>query len=343
MSLRASDFDYSYPEDLIASRPAEPRDSSRLLALSRATGERRHMIFRELPSLLSPGDCLVLNRTKVFACRLLGRKSTGGRVDVLLVREFGPGRWAALSSGLKTGQKLEFPPDLGATVSGLNDEGEYELTFSRQDVRTWLEEHGHAPLPPYILKLKDKGGSREELERYQTVYARDQGSIAAPTAGLHFTTEVFEALEKRGVVTAFVTLHVGRGTFRPIQAENADEHQMLPEWYSMAPEEAAKVHAAREARKRVVAVGTTSTRTLETLASRPDGFGPGEGWSSLYICPPYEWRIVTGLVTNFHLPRSTPLMLAAAFAGKDNLLAAYKEAVEMKYRLYSFGDAMVIL
>lgn len=341
MTLRAADYDYEYPEELIAAKPAEPRDSSRLLVLDRETGARRHLHFRDLPSLLSPGDCVVVNRTKVTPCRLIGKKASGGKADLLLVKELGPAKWTALASGLKLGQALLFEPGLQATVGPVSAEGEYELTFNLTDLRPWLADHGHAPLPPYILKrqMDRTDAAREHLERYQTVYARDQGSIAAPTAGLHFTPAVFKALAVAGVQVAYLTLHVGRGTFRPITAESADEHVMLPEWFKLEPSEAEKISAA----KRVIAVGTTSTRTLETLAARPEGFGPGEGWSSLYIYPGYQWKIVGGLITNFHLPRSTPLMLAASFAGRETLLEAYRDAVALKYRLYSFGDAMLIL
>ncbi len=338
MTVRAADYDYEYPEELIATQPAQPRDSSRLLALDRAAGLRRHLVFRDLPKLLSPGDCVVLNRTKVLSCRLAGKKSTGGKAELLLVKELAPGRWSALASGLKRGGRLEFPGGLTAVVEGLSSEGEYELSFSRPDMAAYLDEHGLTPLPPYILKKK-KQTTAYDAARYQTVYARDRGSIAAPTAGLHFTPELLAELEQKGVKVAYVTLHVGRGTFRPITAEDASSHKMLPEWYRLEPDQAAVISRA----KRVVAVGTTVTRTLETLARRPEGFGPGEGESELYLYPGAEFKVVRALITNFHLPRSTPLMLAAAFAGREKLLAAYREAVEMRYRLYSYGDAMLIL
>ena len=339
--LPAAGFDYEYPEDLVSSQPAEPRDSSRLLVLDRRSLARRHLIFSDLPGLLSPGDCLVLNRTKVFMCRLLGKKSTGGKIEMLLTRELSPGLWAVLSSGLKAGQTLHFGGDAQAKVEGLNSDGEYLISFDRSDVRGYLETHGLAPLPPYITKRKSP--SRCDNERYQTVFAKHLGSIAAPTAGLHFTPALLEALRAKGVSLAYVTLHVGRGTFKPIQGENAAAHIMLPECYSVEPDQAAIIAAAKAAGRRVVSVGTTSTRTLETLAARLEGFGPGEGESSLYIYPGYQWKLIDALLTNFHLPRSTPLMLAAAFAGKDALLATYKEAIAMKYRLYSYGDAMLIL
>lgn len=325
-------FDYEYPEELIASRPAEPRDASRLLVLRRDGGAVEHRLFRDLPEYLGPGDCLVLNETKVFACRLVGRKSTGGKAELLLVHEAGPGRWTALASGLKAGHKLKFPGGLTAEVLGLTADGEYELALSRSDVPAYLAEHGLAPLPPYILKRKPDDA--EARERYQTVYAREEGSIAAPTAGLHFTPALLDSLRAKGVTIAKITLHVGRGTFRPITAGDARAHVMLPERYFVGDEASALIKAAR----RVVSVGTTSTRTLETT-----GGEPGAGETSLYITPGHRWRVVGALITNFHLPRSTPLMLASAFAGRERLLAAYREAVRLRYRLYSYGDAMLIV
>ena len=339
--LPVADFDYDYPEELIATSPAEPRDSSRLLVLDRAAGTIVHAVFRELPRFLKAGDCLVLNRTKVMPFRLVGKKSTGGKADLLLVRELGPASWTALASGFKAGQTLVFPGGMTARVEGLTPEGEYRLTFASPDVRPYLAEHGLPPLPPYIAKKRT--ASREDAGRYQTVYARDEGSIAAPTAGLHFTPELLRTLNAEGVQTAWVTLHVGRGTFRPISGEDANAHEMLPERYEAEEAESSKMLAARARGGRLVAVGTTSTRTLETLAARPQGLGCGAGESALYITPGYQFRAVDALLTNFHLPRSTPLMLAAAFAGRERLLCAYRDAVSRRYRLFSFGDATLIL
>jgi S-adenosylmethionine:tRNA ribosyltransferase-isomerase len=336
MTLPLSDYDFPFPEELIAKEAAEPRDSSRLMVVDRATGARQHRVFRELPRFLEAGDCVVLNDTKVMSCRLQGKKSTGGKADMLLVKELEPGLWAALASGMKRGGLLEFPGGLGATIEGLNEAGEYLVRFTRPDMLAYFEEHGHAPLPPYIAKGRAPMDS--DRARYQTVYARDKGSIAAPTAGLHFTDGVLKALEENGVKVARLTLHVGRGTFRPIQSEDAASHQMLEEWFSLSESEAAKIKAA----KRVVSVGTTSTRTLESLAARPEGFGAGSGWTSLYITPGRPFRLVNALITNFHLPKSTPLLLASAFLGREKLLDCYREAFALKYRLYSFGDAMLI-
>lgn len=339
-SLPLRDFEFDYPEELIATQPAEPRDSSRLLAVDRNTGSRRHGHFRDLPEFLQPGDCLVINETKVIACRLLGKKSSGGKADILLVKELEAGVWSALSSGLKNGMVLNFPGDITAVVDSLNEEGEYVCRFSITDLPAYLERHGLPPLPPYIAKRK--APDRGDLPRYQTVYARCAGSIAAPTAGLHFTPELLEKIKAKGVCVASLTLHVGRGTFRPISTENAAAHRMLPEWYSLDKANAALITAAKKGGRRVLTVGTTATRTLETLARRLEGFGPGSGLSDLYIYPGHEFKIVNGLITNFHLPQSTPLLLAAALLGREKLLEAYQEAVSLKYRLYSFGDAMLI-
>ncbi|MDD5629153.1 MAG: tRNA preQ1(34) S-adenosylmethionine ribosyltransferase-isomerase QueA [Elusimicrobia bacterium] len=340
--LPLSDYDFPFPEELVATAPAEPRDSARLLVLDRAAAQLRHLSFRELPELLAPGDCLVLNETKVLPCRLLGRKATGGKAELLLVRELEPGLWSALASGLKAGMGLAFPGGAAAEVEGLNEDGEYLCRFDREDLPVYLAQHGHAPLPPYILKRR-RAPDPCDRQRYQTVYASAPGSIAAPTAGLHFTEGLIAELRRRGVDFAKVTLHVGRGTFRPVTAADARRHPMLPEHFHMAAAQAQTVARARRAGGRVVSVGTTSTRALETLARQPGGFGPGEGWTSLYICPGHDFLVVGGLITNFHLPKSTPLLLAAAFAGRERLLGAYQEAFRERYRLYSYGDAMLVL
>ena len=340
-ALPLSDYDFDYPESLIASSAAEPRDSSRLMVLDRKSSALEHVYFRDLPRFLKPGDCLVVNRTKVMPCRLMGRKSTGGKADLLLVRELGPASWTALASGFKAGQKLEFSGRMAATVEGLTEDGEYRLRFETEDLRPYLAEHGLPPLPPYIAKKRVP--SRADAARYQTVYARDDGSIAAPTAGMHFTPDLLSKLKESGMSIAYVTLHVGRGTFRPITSQDASRHQMLPERYEVEPPEAKLIIEARARGGRVVSVGTTTTRTLETLAARSEGFGAGCGESSLYIAPGYRFQAIDALITNFHLPRSTPLLLASAFAGRERLLAAYREAVARGYRLYSYGDATLLV
>ena len=340
-SLPIAEYDFPFPDELVASSPAEPRDSARLMVIARVSGAFRHLNFRDLPSCLKPGDCLVVNETKVLACRLLGRKSTGGKAELTLVREIEPGLWSALASGLKAGMILFFLGEVHASIEGLTPEGEYLCRFDRADILNYLADHGHAPLPPYILKRK-KVPDPGDLERYQTVYARESGSIAAPTAGLHFTPRLLGELKSLGVRCAKITLHVGRGTFRPITAEDARGHRMLAEFYRVDEAQAAKISRTLSEGGRVIAVGTTSTRVLETLARRPGGFGPGQGRTELYICPGHKFRIVSGLITNFHLPKSTPLLLAAAFLGREKLLASYREAFHRRYRLYSYGDAMLI-
>jgi S-adenosylmethionine:tRNA ribosyltransferase-isomerase len=272
---------------------------------------------------------------------LFAKKATGGKAELLLIREIESGLWSVLSSGLKAGKKLVLPDGSGATVEGLNDSGEYLCRFEVADMRGYLERHGSAPLPPYIAKRRRPESSDRAL--YQTVYAKDSGSIAAPTAGLHFTPELLKRIQDEGVRVAYLTLHVGRGTFQPIQAEDARLHAMQSEWYRLEASDAELISQAKKAGGRIITVGTTSTRVLETLAARPEGFGPGEGWSALYITPGYPLRIVDNLITNFHLPRSSPLMLAAAFLGRELLLSAYRQAVAKRYRFYSYGDAMLIL
>ncbi len=343
--LRLSDFDYAHPPGLTADSPASPRDSSRLMVLRGRDGPT-HQTFRDLPLVLEPGDCLVLNRSRVLPFRLLGHKATGGRADLLLVRSLGPGLWRVLGRGLKPGHKIRLDGDASARVVERDAEG-LVCRFEPEDVLGFALRHGLAPLPPYILRRRGNGHSpvpREtELARYQTVYASEDGSIAAPTAGLHFTPTLIDALSRRGVVLSWLVLHVGPGTFRPIVHDDPREHRMLPEWYRLEAPDADTILEARSRGRRVIAVGTTATRALESLAARPQGLGPGEGETDLFIWPGHRFAAVTGLLTNFHLPRSTPLMLAAAFAGRPRLLAAYREAVARRYRLFSYGDSMLIL
>lgn len=387
--FRLEAYDFEYPTEFIAKCPAEPRDSSRLLILDRKSGDLAHRHFRDLPQYLKAGDCVVINRTKVWPARLVGRKSTGGKAELLLVREIEPGRWTALASGLRPGMRIHLAEDSTLDIESLNDEGEYVCRFSSADVLGLMSRIGMAPLPPYILKsrkLQPRGvptnivagpscGSPEsmdrsaDLDRYQTVYARDAGSIAAPTAGLHFTPELLGRLKAQGVRIAEIVLHVGRGTFKPVTAEDVREHRMLPEWYHVPTQALSAIQSTRQNGGRIVTVGTTATRTLETLAKRgelgsaprikhenldedlgdsstlaPKSPGDGfTGWTDLYIGPDHRFEAVNALITNFHLPRSSPLILAGAFAGRECLLAAYREAIVRGYRLYSYGDAMLIL
>ncbi len=327
-----SELDYDLPEALIAQRPVEPRDASRLMVVDAASGTIGHRIFRDLPLFLRPGDALVLNETKVLPARLKARKPTGGEVELLFLRDLGPdsdGAWEALArpaKRLRPGQRLR----VGDAELGLVENlGEGRWSVRSPDVPGLLERHGRMPLPPYIE-------ATEEAEaRYQTVYAREPGSAAAPTAGFHFTETVLERAERAGAAVAGVTLHVGTGTFLPVRVERLEDHSMHAERYNV-PEGAARVVGGAE---RVVAAGTTVARTLETWAAT----GEGSGESRLFVYPGYRWRIVDALLTNFHLPRSTLLAMVMSFGGQDLVREAYRVAVEERYRFYSFGDAMLIL
>ncbi len=344
-------FDYDLPPELVAQEPLPERDSSRLLVLDRVTGAVRHRAFRDLPDLLHPGDLLVVNRSRVFPARLLGRRSRGGAAEVLLVRAHGDGLWDALvrpGRRLRPGDVIEVADDLTVRIEARKAPGgetgplRTVRLLARggdvTDVAAALERHGHVPLPPYIRR-PDAPADRE---RYQTVYAREPGSVAAPTAGLHFTPPLLDALRGRGIEHAEVVLHVGPGTFRPVEVENVTEHRVDPEPFVIPPETAEAVARTRARGGRVVAVGTTVTRALETAADE-GAPRPGAGETALVIVPGYRFRAVDGLVTNFHLPRSSLVLLVAAFAGRERVLAAYAEAVRERYRFYSYGDAMLIV
>jgi len=353
--LRVEDFDYDLPRDLIAQHPLPKRDESRLLVLRRHSGETEHRVFREIADLLDPGDLLVLNDTRVIPARLIGRRPTGGRIEVLLISPVvggtSPSReiWRAMLKGLariKVGEKLSLEGGaLTCTLHARLPDGQVHLAFpiSHDEVLATLGRVGRAPLPPYIKRPPRGDPDRAaDRERYQTVYAERPGAIAAPTAGLHFTPEVFAALDARGVRRTTLTLHVGLGTFKPVKVERVEDHVMHAEWFELPAAAAEAIAATRAAGRRVVAIGTTATRVLETVARQPR-WGPASGTTGLFITPGFEFRATDALVTNFHLPRSTLLMLVAAFAGRERLLAAYAEATRLGYRFYSFGDAMLIL
>jgi S-adenosylmethionine:tRNA ribosyltransferase-isomerase len=345
------DFDFDLPAGLIAQEPAADRGSSRLLHLDRATGAIAHTRFAALPDLLAPDDLVVVNDTRVFPARLLGRRvPSGGAVECLLLRRCGDEHWEALvhpGQKLKPGAQLVF----GAAGSrGLSAEILERQFHGRRLIRLWtdgaasvddlIDAIGHVPLPPYI-KRADRDADRE---RYQTIFAARRGSIAAPTAGLHFTESVRAALRARGVRLAAITLHVGYGTFQPVRTDRVEEHRVEAEWYDVDAAAAQAVNAALDEGRRIVAVGTTTTRTLEAVAAANGGrLIVGAGQTGLFIYPGFRFRVISGLVTNFHLPQSSLLMLVAAFAGRDCVLAAYAEAVAQGYRFYSYGDAMVIL
>lgn len=340
--MKTADFDYDLPQELIAQDPLEQRDSSRLLILDKETGERTHKIFHDIIDYLHEGDCLVINNTKVIPARLIGeREGTGGKVEVLLLKRRSDNVWETLvkpGKKARPGMRLSFGNGLlHAEVQEVVDEGNRLIRFEYEGIfEEILDQLGQMPLPPYIThQLEDKN-------RYQTVYAKYEGSAAAPTAGLHFTKDLLKKIEEKGVVIASVTLHVGLGTFRPVKVENVLEHHMHSEFYRIEPEEAEKINAAKKAGKRVIAVGTTSCRTLES-ASTEDGILKAQsGWTDIFIYPGYHFKMVDALITNFHLPKSTLVMLVSALAGREHILAAYKEAVEKKYRFFSFGDAMFI-
>lgn len=349
--MRVAEFDFDLPPDLIAQTPPVVRGRSRLLRLSRATGACAHHDFADLPSLLSPGDLLVVNDTRVFPARLLGHRLPGGGAAECLLVQPGPDpdTWVALvhpGSRIRPGTRLVFERHdavLHAEVLARADLGRRLVRLSTPDgrpVRDALEVVGHLPLPPYV-KRADNAADRD---RYQTVYARQEGSIAAPTAGLHFTDEVLTALAARGVERVALTLHVGYGTFQPIRVEAVDDHRMESERFEVPPATAAALSRALAEGRRIIAVGTTTTRTLESLVMAGDGrIEPQQGETALFIRPGHRFRVVSGLVTNFHLPCSSLLMLVSAFAGREPVLAAYRAAVEARYRFYSYGDAMLIL
>ena len=341
--LKKSDFYFDLPQELIAQDPLEDRSSSRLLVLDKNTGEISHHIFRDIIDYLYPGDCLVLNNTKVIPARLLGeREGTGGHVEVLLLKRKEADVWETLvkpGKKCKPGQRLTFGDGLlKAEVLETVEEGNRLIRFEYEGIfEEVLDKLGEMPLPPYIThKLKDKN-------RYQTVYAKYEGSAAAPTAGLHFTEELFQKLEEKGVLVANVTLHVGLGTFRPVKVDDVSKHHMHTEFYQVTKEEADKINKAKQAGGRIVCVGTTSCRTIESAADENGVLKPGQGDTDIFIYPGYSFKMMDVLITNFHLPESTLLMLVSALAGKEQVMRVYEEAVQERYRFFSFGDAMIIL
>ncbi len=349
--MQLADFQYQLPEELIATHPAARRDDSRLLVLARRTGAISHHRFRDLPALLRPGDCLVLNDSRVIPARLRARRAGGGAAELLLLRSLGDGTWEALARParkLKPGARLDLPGGGEARVLRDGPDGTRVVALHVEgDVEDYLERAGEAPLPPYIVQQRKARGEApaagEDTERYQTVYARAQGSVAAPTAGLHFTEELLAELGAKGVEIQRVTLHVGLGTFEPVREERIDRHVMHREEYAIGAEAAAAISAARtDPGRRVVAVGTTTVRTLESCWREHGAIVAGRGETGIFLKPGDEFGVVDALVTNFHLPGSTLLMLVAAFAGREQVLAAYGEAIRERYRFYSYGDAMLI-
>jgi S-adenosylmethionine:tRNA ribosyltransferase-isomerase len=341
---RLEAFDYPKAWAKIADRPAVVRDESRLLVYDRRTGRIHHRRFRDLPEYVASGDVVVVNDSRVIPARLTGvRVPSGGRVEVLLVRREEPGMWRVLVKGnVNPGQRVAFAGGGEGAFLAPDADGRARLRLTPDDP-AWLDRVGEVPLPPYIAKARGADGAGvEDRSRYQTVYARADGSVAAPTAGLHFTDAVFDGLSRQGASVAAVTLHVGPGTFEPVRAERVGDHRMAAEWGEVSPEAARAVNKAREAGGRVIAVGTTATRVLETAAAG-GVLQSYDGETDVFIRPGHRWRVVDALLTNFHLPRSTPLLLAAAMCGRAVLLDLYREAAAEGYRFYSYGDAMLIL
>ena len=339
--MKTSDFWYDLPEELIAQTPLEQRDTSRLCVLTKISGEISHKHFYDVIDYLRPGDCLVMNDSRVLPARLLGHRPTGGAVEVLLLRDLGDKKWECLC---KPGRKMQLGHqvifgngELTATVVAVQEDGNRVVEFHYEGIfLEVLERLGKMPLPPYIkAELQDQ-------ERYQTVYSREVGSAAAPTAGLHFTNELLNLIRQKGIKTAFVTLHVGLGTFRPVKAEEITDHHMHSELCMISEETAAVLNETRGAGGRIICVGTTSCRTLESLVNDDGSFDARSKWTEIFIYPGYQFKAMQGLITNFHLPESTLVMLVSAFAGRENVLNAYNEAVREKYRFFSFGDAMYI-
>lgn len=339
--MRTDDFDFELPEELIAQTPLSKRDSSKLLVLNKETGDIEHKVFTDILDYLVPGDVLVLNDTKVMPARIYGiKEETNAAIEILMLKETDSDIWECLVKPAKrihVGDVVKFSDKLKAECTSVGEEGIRGFKFIYDGIfYEILDELGEMPLPPYIHeKLQDK-------DRYQTVYAKNIGSAAAPTAGLHFTPELLNKLEEKGVIIEYVTLHVGLGTFRPVNVEDVTKHKMHSEFYTMDNSTALELNKAKEEGRRIISVGTTSTRTLETIMQTYGTFKECSGWTEIFIYPGYEFKAIDALITNFHLPKSTLVMLVSALAGKDNVLNAYKEAVKEKYRFFSFGDSMFI-
>jgi S-adenosylmethionine:tRNA ribosyltransferase-isomerase len=341
--MLTSDFDFQLPAELIAQRPLEKRDESRLMVVNRERGSIEHRRFRDLVELIPSGDALVLNRTRVVRARLLGRRDSGAPAEILLLKPLGANRYEAMVSPggkLKPGRAVTIAPGFAAEILEVTDRRTRIVRLiGDEPLDTLIERHGHVPLPPYI----DRPDATDDAERYQTVYAREGGSVAAPTAGLHFTPELLDALRRRGVRQVEILLHVGAGTFKPVEAPDPAAHVMHEERYAISDDAAAAIDATRREGRCIWAVGTTTVRTLESVADETGHVPAASGETAIFIRPGYRFRAVDHLITNFHLPRSTLIMLAAAFAGYDLTMAAYREAIAERYRFYSYGDAMAIV
>ena len=340
--MKVSDFNYELPEELIAQHPYDKRDEARLMVLRRKENEYEHKVFKDIIDYLNPGDCLVINNTKVLPARLYGKKDTGANVEFLLLKRIEGDYWEAMvrpGNKLRPGAKVEFGDGLlRAEVLEVLEGGNRRVKFEYNGIfNEILDQIGLMPLPPYITEA-----TREDNEKYQTVYAKYDGSAAAPTAGLHFTEELLEKIKAKGVEVANVTLHVGIGTFRPVKVENVEEHEMHSEHYYIKKEDADKINKAKQNGNKVIAVGTTSCRVLESVADENGNLKEVEGDTSIFIYPGYKFKCIDSLITNFHLPESTLIMLVSSLAGKDFVMKAYEEAVQERYKFFSFGDAMII-
>ena len=338
--LTTKDFDFNLPEELIAQKPIKDREKSRLLVLNKENREITHQYFFNILDYLKPGDCLVLNDTRVIPARLFGKKKTGAVIELLLLKRISLNRWECLvkpGKRAKIGTRIIFGDILTAEVKEDLEDGIKVLSFEYDGLfETILDELGEMPLPPYIKERL------QEKDRYQTVYARQNGSAAAPTAGLHFTSELLENIQKKGVNIAYLTLHVGLGTFRPVKVDSIDDHIMHSEYYELTRENADLINRVKQSKGKVISVGTTSTRTLEAIYKKHGKVIEDTGWTDIFIYPGYEFRVIDGLITNFHLPESTLLMLVSAFSDREMILEAYNEAIKNNYRFFSFGDAMYI-
>lgn len=340
--LQLEEFNFDLPQELIAQHPSEKRDECRLLLVDKQNGNLEHKVFKDIIDFLNPGDCLVLNDTRVIPARLIGKKEgTGGKIEFLLLKRIDKYTWETLvkpGKKARVGARFDFGEGiLKAEVTAMGEEGNRIVRFEFEGIfEEILDKLGQMPLPPYITEeLEDK-------EQYQTVYSKHEGSAAAPTAGLHFTEELLDSIRKKGIKTVFLTLHVGLGTFRPVKVENIEEHHMHSEYYILSKESADIINSTKESGGRVISVGTTSTRTLETIGDNNGRVQEKSGWTDIFIYPGYKYKVVDGLITNFHLPESTLIMLVSALSSRDIIMDAYKTAVKEKYRFFSFGDAMFI-
>ena len=334
--MKLSEFDYELPEELIAKYPVVPRHAAKLMVLNRKDNSIKHDTFINLPDYLDEGDLLVFNNTKVLPARLYGKKPTGGKVEVVLTDYIRPDEWKALVGGkkIKPGLIIEIAPDFHIEILEHLEGGSFKVRLLGKDPLKLLDKYGHIPIPPYLKREEEP----IDREYYQTIFAQEKGAVAAPTASLHFSEELMQKIKEKGINIAFITLHVSYGTFKPVKTENIEEHKVEPEYVRIPKETFEKIKETKEKGKRVIAVGTTVVRALETSP-----YKPFEGWTELYIYPGYEFKVVDAMITNFHLPKSSLLILVSAFAGREFILKAYQEAILKKYRFYSYGDGMLIL